>query len=69
MLSISPTEHSPVFLLCSDGLTEMVPGAWIAAILHEESGPRLACERLVAEAHERGGKDNNTVIVARFDEA
>jgi serine/threonine protein phosphatase PrpC len=58
-----------VVLLCSDGLAEMVPDARMAAILQEEREPRRACERLVAEANDLGGKDNITVIVARFDEA
>lgn len=61
-------EPADVVLLCSDGLSEMVPDASIAAIL-EEQEPRRACERLVAEANDRGGKDNITAIVARFEEA
>lgn len=62
-------EAGDVLLLCSDGLTEMVPDARIAAILQEEQEPRPACERLVAEANERGGKDNVTALVACFQEA
>jgi serine/threonine protein phosphatase PrpC len=62
-------EPADVVLLCSDGLSEMVPDARIAAILEEEQEPQRACERLVAEANERGGKDNITAIVARFEEA
>jgi PPM family protein phosphatase len=61
-------EPGDVVLLCSDGLTEMVPDARIAVILQGEEEPRWACERLAAEANERGGKDNITVIVARFEE-
>jgi protein phosphatase len=53
-----------VVLLCSDGLTEMVPDDRIAVILREEPDPRRACERLVADANRHGGKDNITVIVA-----
>jgi len=60
-------EAGDVLLLCSDGLTEMVPDARIADILQEEE-PRRACERLVTEANERGGQDNITVIVACFKE-
>jgi PPM family protein phosphatase len=53
-----------VLLLCSDGLTGMVPDGRIAVILREEPDPRRACERLVAEANRHGGDDNITVIVA-----
>lgn len=55
-----------VILLCSDGLTEMVAEDAIAEILRAEAGPRQACDRLVAEANRLGGRDNVTVIVARF---
>jgi len=55
-----------VLLLCSDGLTEMVPEEQITAILREESGPQAACERLIARANDHGGKDNVTVIVSHI---
>jgi protein phosphatase len=54
-------------MLCSDGLTEMVPDDRIAAVLHDESDPQTACQRLIAEANANGGKDNITVVVARFE--
>ena len=60
-------EAGDTVLLCSDGLTQMVPDARIAAILQAETEPRRACERLVAEANDRGGKDNITVVVACFE--
>jgi protein phosphatase len=56
-----------VFLLCSDGLTEMVSEDCIAAILQAEREPRRACERLVAEANAQGGTKNITVVVARIE--
>jgi serine/threonine protein phosphatase PrpC len=65
-LDLEPTD---VVLLCSDGLSEMVSDARIVAILEEEKAPQRACERLVAEANEHGGKDNITAIVVRFEEA
>jgi PPM family protein phosphatase len=60
-------EPGDTLLLCSDGLTEMVPDDHIAAVLQADHEPRTACERLVAEANEHGGKDNISVIVARFE--
>ena len=60
-------EADDMLLLCSDGLTEMVPDDRIAAVLQAQHDPRKACECLVAEANEHGGKDNITVIAARFE--
>jgi len=60
-------EPDDTLLLCSDGLTEMVPDDRIAAVLQADHEPRTACERLVAEANELGGKDNISVIMARFE--
>jgi len=66
-LQESDLRPDDVILLCSDGLTEMVSGNRIAAILKAESEPRRACERLVGEANEQGGNKNITVVVARIE--
>lgn len=55
-------------LLCSDGLTEMVPDEVIAATLRALHDPQAACERLLHDANEAGGRDNITIVIARFDE-
>jgi protein phosphatase len=54
-------------LLCSDGLTEMVADTEIRAILQSGLDTEPACRRLVELANENGGKDNVTVLVARFE--
>jgi protein phosphatase len=60
-------ETGDAVLLCSDGLTDMLPDDQIAAVLAAEAEPEAACARLVAEASEQGGRDNITAIVARFE--
>ncbi len=60
-------EPGDVALLCSDGLTDMLDDARIAAALTAEPDPEAACRRLVAEANAAGGKDNITAVVARFE--
>ncbi len=60
-------ESGDVMLLCSDGLTDMLADDRIAAILEAEDEPEAACERLMSEANEQGGRDNITAMVARFD--
>lgn len=53
-------------LLCTDGLTDMLPVDRIEGILAAEEDPRSACDRLVAEANQEGGRDNITAVVGRF---
>jgi PPM family protein phosphatase len=50
-------------LLCSDGLSDLVEEAEIAAILREESDREDAVTALVARALEAGGIDNVTCVV------
>ncbi len=61
-----PLEANDVVLLCSDGLTEMVGGPEIMAVLASESEPEAACKRLIDRANELGGRDNITVVIAKF---
>ena len=56
-----------VLLLCSDGVTGMLPEAVIMAILSTEIEPADACAKLIELANAAGGHDNITAIVARFD--
>ncbi len=53
-------------LLCSDGLTDPVQHAEIERLLTTHAEPAAACDALLARALERGGPDNVTCIVARF---
>jgi serine/threonine protein phosphatase PrpC len=54
-------------LLCSDGLTDMLPDAEIAEMMREHPEPEDACHALLTEALDRGGNDNVTVVVAGFE--
>jgi PPM family protein phosphatase len=55
-------------LLCSDGLTSMVPDRRIEEILTDESDPQRAGDRLIALANEAGGEDNITVVIVDIGE-
>ena len=54
-------------LLCSDGLTEMLKSDAIMAVLEAEPLPEKAAKALLAQANDAGGRDNITVLIARFD--
>ena len=55
-------------LLCSDGLTGMLPDPRIAEILRDEPDPNTAVERLIDEANEAGGVDNITALLIDLQE-
>jgi PPM family protein phosphatase len=57
-----------VYLLCSDGLTSMVPEAQVAAILREASTLADAGHALIDAANRAGGRDNITVVLFRLEE-
>ena len=53
-------------LLCTDGLSEMVADDSITAVLTEADSSATACQALVNLALAGGGKDNVTVVLARY---
>jgi protein phosphatase len=55
------------YLLCSDGLTNMLEDEEIAVILQDAGPVQSIAERLVSLANERGGRDNISVVIARLD--
>jgi serine/threonine protein phosphatase PrpC len=65
-LKHSQIEDGETLLLCSDGLSEMVTDEMITTVLAGKEPAETACRRLVDIALEAGGKDNVTVVVARY---
>ena len=59
-----PVERGDVFLLCTDGLTNMVEDELIVKILKTAHNP---AESLIEAALNAGGRDNISVIVAGVD--
>ena len=56
-----------ILVLCSDGLSGQVKKEEIARIVTSAPNLAAAADKLIALANERGGPDNITVVVARFD--
>ncbi len=60
-------EEGDIYLLCSDGLHGMLSDETIRNILASACGDlEGAVRELVAQANERGGKDNITVAICRY---
>ncbi len=61
-------KEGDLLLLCSDGLTTMVSDEDIEHVLREALGDvEKAAADLVAAANERGGEDNITVVLLKFE--
>lgn len=59
-------DKGDVFLLCSDGLSDLVPTETAEAVLRENETMKTSGESLLREAREAGGRDNITFILARI---
>jgi protein phosphatase len=67
-LRVDSPKPGDYYMLCSDGLSKMVPEDMIRDIVNESPDLDKAVERLVERANERGGRDNVTVILIRVQE-
>lgn len=54
-------------LLCSDGLSNKISPLEMRQALSESDSISESCRKMIDEANLRGGEDNITVIIARFD--
>ena len=61
-------EAGDIYLMCSDGLSEMVSDEGIAAILLDEGTLEQKAQRLIVAANEAGGQDNISVLLAHVQE-
>jgi PPM family protein phosphatase len=57
-----------VFMVCSDGLTSMVPEARVREILRAGGSLEATGRELITAANDAGGRDNITVVLFRLEE-
>jgi protein phosphatase len=64
-----PAHAGDIYLLCSDGLTEMLSDEEIRLTLQKFSASlNQAAEQLITLANEHGGKDNVSVALVRVEQ-
>jgi protein phosphatase len=56
-----------IFLLCSDGLADMVDDAAMQNVLNQGGDLQTQADRLIALAKAAGGKDNITVVLVKVE--
>jgi protein phosphatase len=62
-LKEAPVQAGDYVLLCSDGLTRMVPDRGLAHAIGTLREPQRICDGLIDAANRNGGADNITVVV------
>jgi serine/threonine protein phosphatase PrpC len=60
-----PVQPGDYLLLCSDGLTRMVPDEALSTAIGRLCDPQRICDHLIDAANARGGTDNITVVVVQ----
>ena len=68
-VQVESPQPGDVYLLCSDGLSRMVPASEIQATLLSTRDLDVATKTLTDMANRGGGRDNITVILVRVDDA
>lgn len=61
-------QNGDKYLLCSDGLTDMVEESVIESILREGDNLQISAQKLLRLALDNGGKDNTTIILCQIKE-
>jgi protein phosphatase len=64
-----PVVPGDYLLLCSDGLTRMVPDQALAEAIGRLRAPQRICDYLIDAANRNGGADNITVVVVQVVES
>lgn len=57
------------YLMCSDGLSDMIDDDAIAKIVTEEAPLELKAKQLIDQANDNGGRDNISVLLVEVHEA
>ena len=61
-----PLLPNSTFLLCSDGLTDLITSKQIVTILKQRISLQKKAKELIDAANEAGGKDNITVVLVEY---
>jgi protein phosphatase len=67
-VAVHPAEEGDIYLLCSDGLSDLADeGDILMTMMGEQMDLERSVQALIDLANGRGGKDNITVVLARLD--
>jgi serine/threonine protein phosphatase PrpC len=62
-----PLQSNDYLLLCSDGLSNKVKASEMMKIISQRNSTQPACQDMIVAARHRGGEDNITALLAKFN--
>ncbi len=68
-VSLLDLQDQDLFLMCTDGLTDMIPKVGIERILTTTQSFEKSPKKLIDEANMQGGYDNVTVVLVKVERA
>ena len=69
-IRVEDLRKGDVFIICSDGVHGVVePEEILNVVVREGSALQKACDALIDLANARGGRDNSTIIILRYENA
>ena len=66
-MCVTELRKNDLLILCSDGLSNKLTDDEIREIASQSGSLSEACQRMIELANDRGGEDNITVVIAKFD--
>ncbi len=61
-------ETGDILLMCTDGLTSVIPENEIKKVVSHENSAESACKKLIQMANQCGGEDNITVVEVKINQ-
>ena len=65
--AVFPVAKGNQYLLCSDGLSDMLSSVEINSVLQKSINVKKKVNQLIDAANKKGGRDNVTVVIASID--
>lgn len=66
-VTIQDIQERDIYLMCSDGLSDLLSGEEIQEIITQSSSMQVAAETLISTANIKGGFDNITVVLVKVE--
>lgn len=65
-IAVCEIQENDVYLICSDGLTDMLTGDEIYSCMKQRNSAKRTVDHLISQANRNGGHDNITALIVKI---